>query len=367
MEELQQLRKEINQVDTEMARLFEKRMQVCAKIASYKKERGLSVKDPDREAALIEKNRALISDPKIEAHYIPFLKKTIEVSCEYQSELLNGMRVTYCGAEGAFAYIAAKRMFPTAELFAFPDFASAYQAVQDGSYDCAVLPLENSYAGEVGSVMDLLFSGDLSVNQVTDIDITHHLVACPCATKETIRRVVSHPQALHQCSGYLHESGWETQSYSNTALAAKYVQQANDPTIAAIASAQTAELYGLVIIDSEINDAKNNATRFAAFSRAQNRALPNAKREDENFILVFTVQNESGSLAKALNIIGAHGFNLRNLRSRPMKDLQWNYYFYLEAEGNVHTENGRDLLRELSAVCAKLRLIGSYYAKNVQP
>ncbi len=366
MEELQKLRTEIGQIDKEMATLFEQRMQVCEKIASYKKEHGLSVKDGDREAALIEKNRTYIQNPAIEAHYVPFLKKVIEVSCEYQSELLNGMRVTYCGTEGAYAQIAARRMFPTAQLFAFPDFASAYAAVQSGDYDCAVLPLENSYAGEVGSVMDLLFSGDLSVNQVLDVDIAHHLVALPGATKDSIKTVYSHPQALHQCSGYLQKAGYATQSYSNTATAAKHIQASGDLSVAAIASAETAELYGLCIIDSEINDAKNNATRFAAFSRAQSRALPSTKREDENFILVFTVQNESGSLAKALNIIGAHGFNLRNLRSRPMKDLQWNYYFYLEAEGNVHTENGRDLLRELGAVCAKLRLIGSYYAKNVQ-
>lgn len=90
------------------------------------------------------------------------------------------------------------------------------------------------------------------------------------------------------------------------------------------------------------------------------------KREDENFILAFTVQNESGALASALNIIGAHNFNMRTLRSRPMKDLQWNYYFYIEAEGNVRTENGRDMLQEISALCAKLKLVGSYFADNVR-
>ena len=116
-----------------------------------------------------------------------------------------------------------------------------------------------------------------------------------------------------------------------------------------------------------LNDiALNNTTRFAAFSREKNRGAAGGRRDDENFILVFTVQNEAGSLAKALNIIGAHGFNMRNLRSRPMKELQWSYYFYLEAEGCINTENGSDMLRELSAVCAKLRMVGSYYADNVK-
>ena len=115
------------------------------------------------------------------------------------------------------------------------------------------------------------------------------------------------------------------------------------------------------MLDRTINDVKNNTTRFAAFSRAQNRPTTPKKREDESFILVFTVRNEAGSLAQTLNIIGAHGFNMRSLRSRPMKELQWNYFFYIEAEGSIYNENGQDMLRELSAICAKLRLVGTYY------
>ena len=122
----------------------------------------------------------------------------------------------------------------------------------------------------------------------------------------------------------------------------------------------------LNIVAKEINDSKNNTTRFGSFSRARNVPSVSGKRENENFLLMFTVRNEAGSLAGALNIIGAHGFNMRSLRSRPMKDLQWNYYFYIEAEGNVNTVNGKEMMQELSAVCAKLRLVGSYYANNVK-
>lgn len=121
-------------------------------------------------------------------------------------------------------------------------------------------------------------------------------------------------------------------------------------------------MFGLKLIDKVINDSKTNTTRFAALSRAQNRPAGMSSRAEENFILVFTVKNEAGALAQTLNIIGAHGFNMRNLRSRPMKGLQWNYFFYIEAEGNVNNENGRDMLRELSAVCAKLKLVGTYYS-----
>lgn len=366
MNELELSRKQINEIDKEMAQLFEARMRLCETVAAYKKANGLSVRDATRESELIAKNRSYIQDGEIERYYVQFLKKTIDLSCSYQIGKMSGMRVTYCGVEGAYAHIAAKKMFPDAELVAFPNFEDAYAAVERGEYDCAVLPLENSYAGEVGSVMDLIFSGSLFVNQVLDVEITHHLMGVKGACQEDIKTVISHPQALDQCGDYIHAHGYGTQSFSNTALAAKHVLEQGDRSVAAIASKETAELFGLELLDNNINDSKNNTTRFAAFSASQNRPASTGKQENENFILVFTVQNESGSLAKPLNIIGAHGFNLRNLRSRPMKNLQWNYFFYIEAEGNINTENGRDMLRELSAVCAKLRLAGTYYANNIQ-
>ncbi len=366
MNELEQSRKEINDIDEQMAHLFERRMNVCARIAGYKKEHGLSVRDPAREEDLINKNKSLIEDAELEPYYVRFLRNNIDVSCEYQSKAIEGIKVSYCGTEGAFSQLAAKRMFPEAELAAFREFAGAYNAVESGECDCAVLPLENSYAGEVGTVMDMVFSGDLYINQVIDVPIIHDLVACEGATEDTIKTVVSHPQALQQCETYLREHGYETKTYSNTALAAEYVKKQNDPTIAAIASEDTAQTFGLNIVAKEINDSKNNTTRFGSFSRARNVPSVSGKRENENFLLMFTVRNEAGSLAGALNIIGAHGFNMRSLRSRPMKDLQWNYYFYIEAEGNVNTVNGKEMMQELSAVCAKLRLVGSYYANNVK-
>lgn len=363
MNELELSRKEISRIDAEMARLFEERMHACESVAAYKREHGLSVRDLAREAELIDRSRALIEDKELEGYYVRFLQGTIDLSCKYQTRLLGGMRVAYSGDEGAFAYIAARRMFPDSELIAYPDFTAAYTAVENGECDCTVLPLENSYAGDVGTVMDLMFSGSLFVNQVIDLPVTHSLAAVEGTRLEQIKTVVSHPQALSQCGDYIRRHGFETQAYSNTALAVKYVRDSGDPTVAAIASEEAAAVFGLKTIGEKINDNPNNTTRFAAFSRAQNAPAATVKREDESFILVFTVQNEAGSLAKTLNIIGAHGFNMRSLRSRPMKDLQWNYFFYIEAEGNVNSENGRDMLRELSAICARMKLVGTYYSK----
>ena len=156
--------------------------------------------------------------------------------------------------------------------------------------------------------------------------------------------------------------GYQVEEYPNTAIAAKMVAEKNDPTIACIAAIDTAEIYNLKVIESNINASRNNTTRFAAFSRVQNLPTPTAKM-GEHFILVFTVLNEAGSLAKTLNIIGSHGFNMRNLRSRPMKTLMWNYYFYIELDGNINTEDGKDMLRQLSTVCDRLKLVGTYSTK----
>ena len=147
----------------------------------------------------------------------------------------------------------------------------------------------------------------------------------------------------------------------------KYVAQALEIPRSASREmiAKAAEVFGLRVLDRDISTARNNTTRFAALSRTRNQTETVRKREDENFVLVFTVQNDAGSLAQTLNIIGAHGYNMRTLRSRPMKDLSWKYFFYVEAEGSINTTNGREMLQELSATCAKLRLVGAYYANNI--
>ncbi len=360
MSQLEELRWKINETDAEMAELFERRMELCALIAAYKKERGLSVRDPVRETMVIESNRTRILNPEIGEYYVRYLRSMIDLSCDYQIRLMEGMKVAYCGVEGAFAWIAARRMFPGACLVPYPGFQDAYRAAETGECDCAVLPIENSTAGEVGPVMDLLFSGGLFVNQVVECPIRHSLMGLPGSPRNRIGTVLSHPQALEQCSRYIREHGLKTEACSNTAVAAEIVKKRNDPSIAAIASEETAKRFGMEIFEHAVHDIESNTTRFAAFSRTRNSPESSRRRGDENYILVFTVRNEAGSLAQALNIIGAHGYNLRSLRSRPMKGLQWNYYFYVEAEGNICSEDGESLLRELSAVCARLRLAGTF-------
>lgn len=366
MNKLDEARNEITNIDAEMAKLFEKRMAATEQVAMYKKEHAISIRDKARETELIKNNKSHITNPEIEAYYGDFLQNVLDLSCEYQTKLLRGRKIAYSGVVGAFAYIAAKKMFPNGELVAYDNFEEAYKACENGEVDGVVLPIENSYAGEVGSVMDLLFSGDLYINQVMDLDVSQNLLAPEGATIEGIKTVISHPQALDQCDKFIKEHGYESKPYVNTAKAAQYVKELNDPSVAAIASDETAKIFGLNILQKNINTVSNNTTRFAALSRAQNTAKVKGSHENESFILMFTVRNEAGSLAQTLNIIGVHGFNMRSLRSRPMKNLIWQYFFYIEAEGNINTPNGHDMMQELSAICAKLKLVGSYYSNNTE-
>lgn len=155
------------------------------------------------------------------------------------------MKIAYSGVEGAFANIAASRIFPDGHLVSFGDFEEAYNAVVDGECDCCVLPIENSFAGEVGQVMDLMFQGSLYINGVYGLPVVQNLLALPGTKMSDIKEVVSHPQALSQCAAYITKHGYSMRQSSNTARAAKEVVERGDPHVAAIASAETAELYGL--------------------------------------------------------------------------------------------------------------------------
>lgn len=358
---LDQAREIINRVDREMAALFEERMHAAEMVAEYKMERGLEILDTRREAEVVERGAGYIENDIIREYYVNFLKDTMSISRSYQSRIMEGMRVAYCGTEGAFAHIATGKLFPTARKVAYSTFDEAYASVERGECEVVVLPVENSFNGEVGQVTDLMFTGSLYLCGLTELAITQDLLAVPGAKLSEIKEVISHTQALGQCADFIKEHGFIASEYSNTALAAKYVSERCDPTVAAIASAEAAEIFGLEVIERNINSARNNTTRFAVFSRTKTER--SAKEVGVHSVILFTVRNEAGALAKAIEIIGKHGFNMQSLRSRPMKDLLWEYYFYVEAEGNVDTDEGKEMMKELSEYCDRLRAVGTFIKK----
>ncbi len=352
---LEEARSIINEVDSQMAELFVKRMKAAEMVYEHKKEFGIPILDEKREEAVIENNAALVQDDVLKGYYIDFLKNLMKVSRAYQYRMQSGLKVAYSGVEGAFAHIAAGKIFPEGNRVSYSDFKAAYNSVVNGESDIAVLPIENSYAGEVGQTLDLIFSGTLHINGIYELEIHQNLLGVTGATVEDIKKVTSHPQALSQCHDYIKMRGFETEEANNTALAAKSVADAENKSYGAIASVETAELYGLKVIEPNINKSGENTTRFAVLSkvRANSPTLSST-------VLMLTVKHEAGSLANAISIIARHGYNMTALRSRPMKKHSWQYYFYIEIDGNTDSDNGQKMLGELGKVCDQLKVAGTF-------
>jgi len=205
-------------------------------------------------------------------------------------------------------------------------------------------------------VMDLAFFGSLYINGIYDVEIVQNLLAKKGADFDQIRTVLSHPQALGQCAAFLKKHGLAAREEINTAVAAKIVAESEDMSLAAIGSEEAAEEFGLAVLKNHIQEKGGNTTRFAVFSRTEK--LPEAS--DGKFVMGFTVKNEAGALAKAISAVGTHGFNLRAIKSRPTKHLAWEYYFFCEGDGAIHSVQGREMLDLLKKNCNDLKVIGSF-------
>ncbi|MBQ1998299.1 MAG: chorismate mutase [Spirochaetales bacterium] len=354
-DKLKEAREIINRVDSQMVKLFTERMKAAEMVFEYKKKFGLPISDPKREETIVENNSALIDDNIIKAYYIDYIKNLMGISRAYQYRMQNGLKVAYSGVEGAFAHIAAGRIFPDSNRISYRDFKSAYDSVVKGETDIAVLPIENSYAGEVGQTIDLIFSGSLFINGIYELEIHQNLLGVPGATIDDIKKVTSHPQALGQCHDYIKLRGFDVEEANNTAISAKTVAEMNDKSLGAIASVETAQIYGLKVLESNINKSGENTTRFAVLSRvkADSPMLTSS-------VLMFTVKNEAGSLANAISIIGKYDYNMTALRSRPLKKHSWQYYFYIEIDGNTDTEEGQKMMADLNKVCDQLKIAGTF-------
>lgn len=359
--DIAEARKNIDRIDREMAELFAERMQAAAVVAAYKEEHGLPVEDKAREAEMIARNTERLP-PAYRPYYRNFLVGTIAESKRYQRLLVSGLRVAYSGVEGAFAHVATMRIFgEPGEKVACPDFATAYRSVESGACHCAVLPIENSYAGDVGQVMDLAWRGSLTISGIYDLPLSQCLLAKPGVTLAEVREVVSHPQALAQCQPYLRRQGWIQTTAVNTAVAARTVAAGERREVAVIAARETADLYGLQVLENDINEQKSNTTRFAVFSPAACEIKPS----DNHFVLLFSCKNQPGALGDAISVISRHDYNLKCLKSHPTGVENWAYYFYAEGEGNLGTEAGQTMRRELERVCNSVRVLGSFSGERM--
>lgn len=358
MPDLEKSREEINSIDARIAELFERRMDVAQDIAVYKKQFGLQVYDAAREQEVLDREVSLIKNPDYRPYYLDFLRSMMAVSKKYQHRIVSGSRVAFCGVQGAWADIAARRIFPKGVFVSYPDFAKAYASVVAGQCDFAVLPVENSYAGNVGQVFDLMHSGPLYINGMYSLRISQALLGVKGSSLSDVKKVMSHQQALDQCMPFIRENGFSVQAVANTAFAARDVASMGDRSVAAIASEESAAIYGLEVLKRGINEASTNTTRFAVFSPVKIEDIPSGS--DSLFQMVFSVRDVPGALANAISAFSEAGINLRSLQSRPVGDVPWKYYFYVEGEGSLLSDEGRALVAKLEQSCEEVKILGHY-------
>lgn len=353
MTTLEQARDSINNIDKQMAVLFEQRMDAVSRVLSYKQENSLPVFDAIREEQVVQNNTKLISTAEYMSYYIEFIKNLMDVSKQYQRSLLAKQSVGFQGTEGAYSHIALTKLFKDVKAKEYVTFEQVFEAVLNDEVYCGVVPFENSYTGEVGEVLDLLFKYNCHIREIYDLKIEHNLLGVKDAEFKDVKQVYSHHQAISQCKQYLDTLNVEAVPYHNTALAAKYISESGDKSKAAIASIETAKLYNLTVLAKNINTSTENTTRFIIISKE-----PQLK--GTRFNMMFTLEHNAGQLARAMQIIGNYGFNMESVKSKSLHNLPWQYYFYVELVGDGYSEQAKAMRHELSSICKDIKLLGVY-------
>ena len=377
MQDLADIRQRINQIDEQISALFLERMEAAADVAEYKRATGKPVFDRTRERENIA--RAAERVPFNLASYAATLESVLmEASREAQYERL-GLKghatqevafalgkqpalfpqqayVACQGVEGAYQQIACDRMFKRAQISYFNSFDGVFRAVEQGFCQFGVVPIENSTAGSVNRVYDLMMRHDFHIVRTCRLKVDHCLLAKPGTTLDDIKVIYSHEQAINQCANYLANlTGARVHVCENTAIASQRVAASDKDDVAAIASRACADLYGLEILDQAIQDQQNNYTRFACITKDLT-IYPGADRTS----LMAVVSNEPGSLYKVLGRFYALGVNLIKLESRPIPDRDFEFMFYFDVECPATAPEFPALLNSLSDGCEELRYLGSY-------
>ena len=371
MKNLDELRQEIDKIDSELAELLKKRLSAARGVAEYKAANNLPIHHKGREVDILD-----AFSQEFSAEEAPFarafLKSTIRQSREYQyylnrdeiketeHELVPSL-ICYPGLPGSHSALCAKDLYPDTNLCACASFSDVFDKINNDDSAIGVLPIDNSTAGTVGDVYDLLIKNNLSIVRATTRSISHFLLAPHGAKLDDIKQVYSHPQALAQCSAYIKDKHFVAIESSNTAVAAEFVATKNDKTIAAIASEDTAKLYDLDILDEKINDENTNQTRFICISKT-----PCATKCANKMSLAFDLPNEPGALSNILAIFSDSCINLTKILSRPIPTRPWEYTFYLDC---VYTPNNnylKGLLTHLYAELPSVKLFGIYHEEDAR-
>ncbi len=376
MEDLLKLRDEIDAIDNEIVSLYEKRMKIAEGVARFKIRTGKKVFDREREVSKLNTLSAKASSDFTKVGIIELFEHIMAVSRKKQYQLLTesglvevpeldtvndfvipNARIVFQGVEGAYSQQAMTEYFgKDCDSFHVETWKDAMEAIKNGEADFAVLPIENSTAGIVSENYDLLVEYDNYIVGEQVIQIKHALLGRPEAEISDIKTVYSHPQALMQCSDFLYaHSDWEKISLKNTAVSAKKVMEDGDKTHAAIASALTAELYGLKVLDDTISNTQNNATRFIVVT---NKKI--CSKEANRVSICFEIAHESGSLYHMLSHFIYNNINMTNIQSRPIKGKTWEYRFFVDFEGRLEDTSVINALRGIKEEATSMKILGTY-------
>ncbi len=374
--DLLECRKELDGIDRQIVELFEKRMEICGHVAESKLASGKAVYDGERERQKLEAVEAMAHGDFNRTAVTELFSQMMTISRRYQYKLLEeggksedlgfrrveglpaeGARIVYQGVEGAYSHGAALQYFgEAADVYHVEHFGDAMEEVQAGRADFAVLPIENSSAGAVVDLYDILTRYSNSIVAETFLPVNHALLGTAEAKEEQIKTVYSHPQALMQSSGYLNSHrDWKQISMENTAVAARKVLEDGDPTQAAVASEIAGRLYGLKVLKPSIQNNKGNTTRFVILAREQVY-----RRDAGKISICFELPHRSGTL---YNILGHFIFNHVNMvmiESRPIPGRNWEYRFFVDIEGNLEDAAVKNALKGIGAEALNLRILGNY-------
>ena len=373
--DLSELRVQIDAIDKNIVELYEKRMDICRQVAEYKIENGKKVFDKVREEEKIAKVKSLTHNAFNSVGIQELFEQIMSMSRKLQYQLLaekgalgklpfiavdkldqEGARVVFQGAEGAYSQAAMRQYFGDKISSIHVDtFRDAMAAIEEGSADFAVLPIENSTAGIVSEIYDLLVEYENYIVGEQIIKIEHCLLGLPGTKLEEIHTVYSHPQSLMQSARFLSEHDWKQISMQNNAFAARKVAEDQDRSQAAIASAYAGETYGLEVLKRGVNQSSSNSTRFIIVT---NQKI--FKKDAKKISICFEVPHESGSLYHMLSHFIYNGLNICKIESRPIEDRTWEYRFFLDFEGNLSDSAVKNALRGLRDEARNMKILGNY-------
>lgn len=373
MKDLIQCRQEIDEIDEQLIKLFEKRMKVSQDVITYKIKNDMPIFQLDREKQVIEKNVNRIQNEELRKYAHLFVQDMMNISKSYQATFLSqnisydfkepcfqDCMIGYQGVPGSFSEMALEAFFDEGiQRKHYHDFEDVFQALKNGDIDYGVVPIENSSTGAINDNYDLIRDYGFYIVGEQSLPISHHLLGVKGAKLEDITDVYSHSQGILQCKEFLHQySHISCHEYVNTAVSAQYVSSQNDPTKAAIASKKAAEIYHLDILQEDIQNVKTNRTRFIVFGKSLE------KMKDANYVsIVFTTKHEVGALYQVMKIINDYQINMARIESRPLKDTPWEYYFYVDFEGDLSQTSIVNAIEDIKAHTLTLRVLGNYIKK----